>query len=663
MLAAVAWEMTALFEVARGLSVDYFDAFEYLANARILAEQGLHPIGIDYHWRRPPLVSILQALVYPSGGGFEAAAAALRAAHLLAWALSVGALVALFALLRGNGVGTAMLGVALFAANPMFVHLVPFALVDVPAMVATTVTLATWLVVRRSRSTVALLACGLMLCAAMATKYNLMLLVPTLVVFEWVDELAARRERGSLLAAAFRPRVLAVVGIGLGAWLVVQVAVRLHVDGAAGEAFSHIIASFVGEIDYVGVHLGPESDVAFAGWDDPRSEYVEEIYQTTPFALLAATLVGVFAAVRRGTPADRLHLVWLTIFSFVMSFVIVTKASRYLLPVLPSLIHLQLRGLRVAEQAFQRFVARRVARAAPARTLELAGTALVLVSVLWLPFAQAREQIAHFEDPIYRTPFVELVARELHTGVPPDAPILWRGNIYSVYPEDPVFFPHDEAFYFYHVAPHTLEFFLNRPVGSWERGRPYRRSDLVEVFAGDGAVVTHDARFHMTHLADALPPAPPPLRVDRVSRRSFVPTRRRREVLKDVEESSRQITLRRVAAGFAPPTDAASSGWHVFYRVSEDGPLLEFEEPLPEPPRRLELLRVERSEIGFRRAPASSDTGSKRGSGSSPARSRTSREREAPCRQSAVDTDTRGGQGGWQCASGRLSFRGKPGLR
>jgi hypothetical protein len=220
--------------------------------------------------------------------------------------------------------------------------------------------------------------------------------------------------------------------------------------------------------------------------------------------------------------------------------------------------------------------------------------------VLSLPLARALEQVEHFEDPIYRTSFTSRVVRQIHDDVPLEASILWRGNLYAIYPEDPVFFPHDEAFYFYHLERSALEFFLNRPVESWPRGRPYRPEELAAIFTGDGAVVMHEDRFQMTHTADDLPAQPVPLRLDVIERRSFAATARGRWVLKDVRDPDRRIRLREVRDGFALPSGITDDGWHAFYRATADARPEPILRPLTEPPAAVELMRIHRSEFRYR---------------------------------------------------------------
>ena len=67
----LAWEMSALLDVARTLTVDYLDSFDYLTNARVLASGG-DATGIDYRWRRPPAASLaVRACCAMSNGDLE----------------------------------------------------------------------------------------------------------------------------------------------------------------------------------------------------------------------------------------------------------------------------------------------------------------------------------------------------------------------------------------------------------------------------------------------------------------------------------------------------------------------------------------------------------------------------------------------------------------
>jgi 4-amino-4-deoxy-L-arabinose transferase-like glycosyltransferase len=329
LISLIATEMALLAVIASQLTIDYFDAFEYMANARVLAEFGEYASDLTYMWRRPPLVPVLQSWIYPSGGGLDAALLALSRSHMLAWALSFTALVALYRhLARVQSRELALLGTFLVAANPMFLHLVPFVLSDVPAMLFTLLALDGCLRAPTG-SRLQGVFWSLSLTAAMLTKYNLLLLGPSLVLF-----VALSTQSGSSMFERLRsPRILfPLIGAGV-LWYAVHLGMRLWLEGPSFGALIAIVGTLLGEV----------SMVSYVVWDDPLYEYLQELLQVTPIALLVCTFVGIGIALRRRSPADRLHLLWLVIFLLVMSLAVGSKSSRYLLPVLPSFVYLDVR--------------------------------------------------------------------------------------------------------------------------------------------------------------------------------------------------------------------------------------------------------------------------------------------------------------------------------
>lgn len=596
--------LASLFGVAQTLSLDYFDAFQYLKNARILAEIGGGGVEFDYAWNRPPAVPLVHALFYPVGAGAEGALAAFHAAHLRAWAFGVLALCAVYWLYaRETEPVWALLGVVLVAAAPCFLHLVPFALVDVPAMLFTALALGSYLSARESGSTVGAVGCGVALAAAISTKYNLLLLIPCLLLFEGLTSLLAGRNP---FRAIFSTRVLVTFGTGIVGWLLVHFAVRVHLEGLSFGALTAILETTVHELGLVNA---PGSRGAWPGLygDDPTTEYVEELVQITPALLGGAGVVGLVLTLRERRPADLLHGIWFVVFLSVMTFGITTKTSRYLLPVLPSLVHLELRGLLFMRDWLGRQASSRFAEARTARIALSAATVAGAALVLWLPLSLGIEQLRHFDDPVYRTPFVEELFRAVDDALEPpsgtagDEPveILWRGPLHAIHPDDPVFFPHDETFAFYHVGARALEYFLNRRVGSWNYQKDLAAVALVEDFAASSVVVTSTGKLRMTHLVSTFPKSRDPMWVDRVERRTYVQSPRDALRFEDTRGLAPALVLKQTEGGLALRDALPTRGWRTFFRAESDGAVAPLASLSLAPPFALELVRVTRRELRY----------------------------------------------------------------
>jgi len=471
-------ELGVLAAVASHLGVDYFDAYEYLGNARVLAEG--EASGLEYLWRRPPLVPVLRAAAYPGAGGVEGALLAMTRGHAIAWGLSLAALLALGWHLRArHGALLALTGVALVAANPMFLHLVPFGLVDVPAMALTVLALEAALRLRAgtrwSGWGLALALAGAALC-----KYNLLLLGVVLVGF-FALHAAPRRARPAW----------ALAGAG-AAWLGVQLTVQARVGALDPLALPRML---VGEVEVVSAVV----------WDDPAIEYLQEIFQTSSWLALACAGLGLAVALRSRDDADRLHGLWLAAFLAVMSGLVGSKSSRYLLPALPSLVHLQLRGLSVGTAWCEERL--RSWRPALAGSAVFRGVAIAVLGagLLALPVRQARDELRHLQDPVYRSSLPADLARHLAPAA--DRPIFWDGAFHALVPEEPLFFPHDETFRVHHFGPSSLAALLGRRISRWPEGMPTDAPSLTGRIAAPAVRVEGPARLYLPQ-SGAEPPGP-----------------------------------------------------------------------------------------------------------------------------------------------------------
>ena len=238
-----------------------------------------------------------------------------------------------------------------------------------------------------------------------------------------------------------------------------------------------------------------------------------------PLALVLCTAIGIVIALRVRRPADRLHLLWLTTFLLVMSFAVGSKNTRYLLPVLPSLVHLQLRGFSWCAGKLRNWATDCEDQRLGAAWLPPLAGAIGLALVLWLPVQQAIEQLRHFRDPIYRSSFVERVAR----AVEGSRPVFWRGSFYPLTPEDRDFFPHDETFYFYHFGPSSLAALIGKEVVYWPAGRDAELRTLSEELPANAALVTSADELYLTHTADRMPDPFDGLEILFIERRTLVP--------------------------------------------------------------------------------------------------------------------------------------------
>jgi hypothetical protein len=283
----------------------------------------------------------------------------------------------------------------------------------------------------------------------------------------------------------------------------------------------------------------------------------------------------------------------------VMSLGIGSKSSRYLMPILPSLVHLQLRGLGAMRVWLVQSAESRLGTGPTVRWVALGVTAVGLLLTLWLPITQAAQQLRHFDDPVYRTPFVEHLARTVEEGAPATGSILWRGALHSIYPEDPVFFPHDETFMFYHVGARALEYFLGRDVSKWDQHGDLDAEAFVGVLDDTGVVVTSTGALRMTHRAHELPERRDALFVDFVERRSFALAADGSLELGERARRSPRLELLPASGGYVFRDDPRDRGWSMLLQLEPDAQLVAIAEGPFALPARIELVRSRRQVLRY----------------------------------------------------------------
>ena len=170
--------------IAWRLPLDYWDGYDYLTNALVLAGHDGTRLSCGYNDVRPPLVPLLLAVVLqgyaPAGEG-----TALWGPHFLAAALSVFAVAALYRLLRLRfSPDEALFGCALLAVNPLFIHYAPFVMTDIPAMLFVTAGIIAYLRARETGRWLHHGSASAALAAAMLAKYSAVPVLGSLGLFE-----------------------------------------------------------------------------------------------------------------------------------------------------------------------------------------------------------------------------------------------------------------------------------------------------------------------------------------------------------------------------------------------------------------------------------------------------------------------------------------------
>jgi len=449
--------------VAVRLPLDYWDGFEFLTNARILAGQGA-TMSSGYSTLRPPLWALVLA---PVQWFYRPYGATLWQSHLLAVVVALAAVLAAWRLFRERlGFALAAVGAAAVALNGLTVHYAPFVLADVFSMLITTLALHAWLLARSKPGGWRFPLAGALAGLGLATKFPLLLLPLSFVVFE-VVQLALTRKLKPVLTPGPWLAAAACVVVFLGAWMVA--------GSITTPGYSLKLA--VEQIRAV---------LAFAGdrYLDPWWELFEVLWMVLGLPFFLCIALGIVETLRARREADLLHLAWCAVYLFIMSRYVAHREARYVLPVLPSVIWLSLRG---AEQLWT--------LAPSLRRFRWLGAAVLLA----IPAYGGAREAWRFTSPPYSRPIMAQAA-ELAAGKPY---AVVGDRAWSVFAPDPVVFPHDEYMHFHHLSAVAFEYFAGRKRGGYE----------VLQQPGPVAQIEIPAGWWETMNAQHLPAAPAPLTV------------------------------------------------------------------------------------------------------------------------------------------------------
>lgn len=497
LLALLGAELAFHLRVAWTLAADYYDATDYLINARFLAGHGSWFEGV-----RPPLVSLLDLPFFVGG-----ATHAWRGPHVLATVVSYGALAATYALAaRSLGPARALAATALFAFSRLFVHYAPFVMADLLGTATVAAALALHLASRERRSApLARLAIGLLTLLAVAARHPLAVLGPFLLGFEVFESLRARRIAPALRSPGFW--VAAVVPIPVFvAGMVALFRWRLGWDVEHGlRALAEVVTS---QADKSGITTRVT---------ESRLEYLDALVASFRWPVATLIAIGTFRAVIRGTANDRANALWFVANLALYSLVISRRESRYLLPTIPSAVSLAAVALTALEQ---RLTPRPLAGGWRPRGVG------ALVAGLWVAVAAPLvpgvvTEVRAFRDPVYADPFAQRVAERAGALLRPPGRLLVVGDKYAVHPRDYRFTEGDEYYYFHHVAPRWFHYWLGSDVTPVPVSAPVPKPDdrwlrfprLLEWAAPGDVIVVLEPETYQTRVQ---PARKAPLRIVRV---------------------------------------------------------------------------------------------------------------------------------------------------
>lgn len=477
------------------LTLDYFDGYENLLNARAFA------LGLPdtVYVRRFYLLSILEAplFLFERWTGWHLFG--FRTAHALGVLFYLGAAALFYRMTRERlGKNAAFAATALMAVNPVTLQMAPFAKEDVPALFF--LTGAAHFILRFAaggrRSTAFWMT--LFSAAAIACRYNLFPLMFLLYAAAAFGSAPALRRR---MAASF----LAAGGLFLAGGVLFFLRIeRPSLPGAA--------AAFLGSFwQQYALKLGQH---------EPASENLRFLLLSVTAPVLMLAAVGAVRRIRSRRPDAVFFALWLFPMLVLQTFLVGGKEARYLLPFFPPLYFFVGEGI-------EGVIASLRSRIRPAGAA-IAAAAVVAAA---LPAAGAARCLLRYGDPVYFDDFERRVSVR-SAEVSETQKILWCGAPYALKPKDYLFDPADEFTHIYHFHAHTVRFYAPRAetvVGPYE-AEDARRLGIGSVPfllrpagapADDGdALIVNVSGFEDS---SSKPAEASPLRIARARRYDFVP--------------------------------------------------------------------------------------------------------------------------------------------
>jgi hypothetical protein len=325
---------------------------------------------------------------------------------------------------------------------------------------------------------------------------------------------------------------------------------------------------------------------------DPLWEYASELAFLVSVPLLVVAAIGAVWACRRWTHGDLLHLLWLAVFLGVMTFRVPHKEARYLLPILPSLVFLQLRGFEALHLAIARTTRRWAMGASAALSVALS------VPAAWAGVSEG----LRFADPVYRGPFLPDIAHWIREKLQPDGRVVMTGCwVFNMYAKDPVVMPTDEYNHLHHLNHTSFEYYLDHRVE--EAAVPATNSPgIADAFPRGGAIIRLPPFFFDANAKAQIPEPPLGLSVDRIQRLTLraLPAPSPDETTYAAADGKPLAVLTRPDGGtWQVRLDESVHDWWPYARGA-DGAVRAVRDAGPHAPASLELVHADSREFKFR---------------------------------------------------------------
>ncbi|MGE0788806.1 MAG: glycosyltransferase family 39 protein [Sandaracinaceae bacterium] len=419
------------------LRIDYWDSYLYMNNTRRM----LGDVDARYTLDKPPLLPALYLPVVMYIRQFPAQVVQYIVPHLYAFALSMLSLGAIWlAFRRALPTLLASAGVVLLMGNRVFAHYAAFSLTDICAVGLIGLVFAAWFVARERRSWGWFTLVGLLIGAAVSTRYQNATLpfgiaAAELLLSVRLRRIPDRRALGFVYASV------------LGA--IVFLFIHQQAFTAIDREFS--VRSMLEALEFAGAGATRQYERE-APW-----QYFRMLPIAMSWIVIGLAAIGFVVALVQRRDHDALFAAWLLIIAGGI-FRVDHNEIRYLYPAFPPLVYFAMRAVEAAARW------RTIRSWLATRSGAWAGLAIglgALVLGAWPGVAQAiRDQHPFFVSDQFRAGAAWILERR---EARPNSRVLWYGRPHTLFPPNPMQFEDDEYFNIFHHYAHILEFFMGGP--------------------------------------------------------------------------------------------------------------------------------------------------------------------------------------------------------
>ncbi len=423
------------------LTVDYFDAFEYLTNAWRLIDA-----RADYSTIRAPLLALVEApIVALARRAGPASGALLWAPHLLAAAMSLATAAGVYWILRRRFDATlALLGLALFMSTRYFVRYGAMALSDLPATGLLVLAMGLHARAWEQRSLGAYAATGVATAAAVAMRYPAGLALPALFASEFLHafSVATLRRMGWRIDWRRWLGLAVAFATAAGTGLAIMATTYRLVFGA--NARRELAALSLRRILGVAVALPGES----------RLDYLSFARSMLSLPLLLLIGAGMAFAIARPQRRDAPFWAWGIVMTGGIPYFMVHTEARYFLPAVPPLTYFALRAV----EAVWSFT--------PQRWVPRFGVGALCLMSVGNGLAQARAD----QDPFFTAGIQRRAVQRLLSARRDQGRVFVMGGWHTLGPADPGPVPQDEFWNTFHLGPRAIGYLASTPIARWPGG-------------------------------------------------------------------------------------------------------------------------------------------------------------------------------------------------